>query len=206
MARWWPGHRYTSGPGKYRRPPGRKGGEWPAGSLPPSCPVPDGAPQSGEGGAVIAAKVEALAAIGHSADQDRFIRPEIVGRIALGTLLVDIAFDGHQVEDSGGEMTDFTAFLVRHVARHGQGLEVDFGGHDGGAEGEQEAVFQALDGFGEDQEIAVAGFAEGRSVAVGMFVQDVVPHAGVDRDRDGETPGSGEDAQAAVGKIARGDA
>ena len=90
---------------------------------------------------------------------------------------MDIAVDGHQVEHRRGEVADLAALLMRHVARHGQRLQINFGRHDGRAETEQHAAFQALDGAREDQKIAIAGRAEGRAIAIGMLVQDVVADA-----------------------------
>ena len=132
---------------------------------------------------MIAAEIEAGAAIGHRAHQQRLVRAEIVAGIGLGKLVVNIALDRRQIENGSREVADGAAFLVRHIARHGQRFQINFRRHDGRAEAQHHAAFQALDGAREDQEIAIAGRAERRAIAIGMFVQDVVADAHVHGDR-----------------------
>ena len=98
------------------------------------------------------------------------------------------------------------AFLMGDVARHRQGLEINFRPHDRRAEAEQHAAFEPLHRLGEDQEVAVAGLAQRRAVAVGMLVDDVVADADVDRHRHAEPVRRGEDAEVFVRIIARVDA
>ena len=93
---------------------------------------------------MLAAEIEALAAIGDGAHQHGLVGAEVVAGIGLGQLLAMVAEDGDEVEDGGGEVADGAAFLVGDVARHGEGLEVDLRAHDGGAEVEQHAAFEAL--------------------------------------------------------------
>ena len=98
---------------------------------------------------------------------------------------MDIAADRHQIEDRGGEVADRAALLMRDVAAHGQRLQVDLRRHDRRAEAEHHAAFQPLHRAREDQEIAIAGRAQRRAVAIRMLVQDVVADARMHRDRHG---------------------
>src|SRR5207249_3212206 len=77
-------------------------------------------------------------------------------------------------------------------------FEVHFGAHDGGAEVEQDAAFEALDRGGEDEEVAIAGGAQGRAIAVGVLVDDVVTDAGVNGEGNTSAPGGGRDREIAV--------
>src|SRR5260370_42686620 len=155
---------------------------------------------------MLAAEIEALAAIGDGADQHGLVGAEIVAGIALGQFLAMVSQNGHEVEDSGGEMADGAAFLVGDVARHGQRLQVDLWPEDGGREVEQHAPFKALHGAREDQEIAIAGRAEGRAVAVGVLVDDVIADARMYGHWDAGTPCGGEDGEVAMRVVARVDA
>ena len=55
---------------------------------------------------MVAAEVEALAAIGDGAHQHGLVRAEIVAGVGLRQFLAVVALDGHQVEDRGGEIAD----------------------------------------------------------------------------------------------------
>ena len=48
---------------------------------------------------MIAAKIEARAAISHGTNQDRLLRAEIVAGIGFRKLVVNIALDGHEVKN-----------------------------------------------------------------------------------------------------------
>jgi hypothetical protein len=98
-------------------------------------------------------------------------------------------------------VADLAAFLFGDVAAHGEGFEVDLGGHDGGAETEHGAAFEVFDLFREDEEVAVAGFSGGGTVEVGVFVEDVVADPDVDGDGDVGAPGGGVDAEVFVGEV-----
>ena len=67
---------------------------------------------------------------------------------------------------------------------------------------EHDAAFQILHGAGEDQEIAVAGSAQRRAVAVGMLVDNVVADARVNGGRNRQPVGRCEDAGVLVWEIA----
>src|SRR6202034_2010893 len=69
------------------------------------------------------------------------------------------------------------------------------GTHDGRAEAQQHAAFEALGRAGEDQEVAITGRAEGRAIAIGMLMQNVVADADVRRNRYGTAVARGEHAQ-----------
>src|SRR4051794_28012626 len=130
---------------------------------------------------MLAPEVEAFAAVGDGAHEHRLVRPEVVAGIGLGKLPAMIALYGYEIEDGGSEAADRAALLQRHISRHGEGFQVDFGTHDGRTEVEKRASLQALDCAREDQEIAITGRAQRRAVAVGMLVYDVVADAGVHR-------------------------
>src|SRR5260370_25688459 len=99
-------------------------------------------------------------------------------------------------------MPNLAARLGGNIAGHGQRFEVDLGGHNGGAEAEQDARLQILNGAGEDQEIAIAGFAGGGAIAVGMLMQNVVADADMHGDGYRQAIGRGKDAGLLVGIIA----
>ena len=54
------------------------------------------------------------------------------------------------------------------------------------AEAQEHAGFQSPNGFGQDQEVLVAGLPERRAVAARMLVDDVVADADVHGDRHAE--------------------
>src|ERR1022692_1096691 len=155
---------------------------------------------------MLAAEIEALAAIGDGADQHGFVGPEVVAGIGFGQFLAMVAQNGDEVEDRGGEVADGAGFPMGHVARHGEGLQVDLRPHDGGTEVEQHAAFEALHGAREDEEIAITGRAERGAVAVGVLVNDVVADAHVHGHRHAGAPGGGENRKLAVRVAARIDA
>ena len=74
--------------------------------------------------------------------------------------------------------------MTSDVADHRERLQVDFRAHDGRPEAEHTTAFEPFHGVRENQEIAIAGVAIGRAVAVGMLMRDVVPDADVDRGGD----------------------
>src|SRR5512140_1260736 len=100
---------------------------------------------------MIPAKIEALSAVGHGPYQHGLVRPEVVMRIILARLLVEVSGNLLQVENGGGEFSDFTGFLVGHVAGHGKRLQVDLGSHDGRPKVEQNPALQVLYDMCEDQ-------------------------------------------------------
>ena len=72
---------------------------------------------------MIAAQIEALAAVGDRPHEHRFLRPEVISGVGLGQFLLIVAGNGHEVENSRGEMADLATLLVRYVADHGQGFD-----------------------------------------------------------------------------------
>src|SRR5437879_4489616 len=131
MARTYRVHKCTSDRGRCRRLRARTSWGTPQECRLPSCLVEYRPPQRRQGCTMIAAKIEARAAISHGTNQDRLLRAEIVAGIGFRKLVVNIALDGHEVKNSGGELPDFPTLLLRHIARHGQSFEVNFGRHDG---------------------------------------------------------------------------
>lgn len=101
----------------------------------------------------------------------------------VGCAIFPVIRKVHQVEDGCGEVADLLALLMRDVASHRQGLEVNFRAGDCRANVEEHAAFEILDGAGENQEIGVAGLTKGSTIAVGMGVDDVGP--------DGDVAGAG---------------
>src|SRR5262249_25611373 len=99
---------------------------------------------------------------------------KIILRVGLRSLFACLVGQRNEIEHGGRKMRDGAPFLMGHIARHGQSLQVNFGPHDRGAEIEQYAPFEAGDALREDQEIAVAGGADGRAVSVRVLVDDVV--------------------------------
>src|SRR6185295_11416855 len=75
--------------------------------------------------AVVAADVEALAAVGDGAGEDRLPRSVVIARVALRGLGASVAVDRDQVEDRGREAANVTALLVCDIAGHRQRLQVD---------------------------------------------------------------------------------
>src|SRR5438067_1876690 len=70
-----------------------------------------GVVERGNRHAVVAGHVEALAAVGDGADQDGFPGTVVIARIAARRLAMVVVVQGNQVEDAGGEATDFAAVL-----------------------------------------------------------------------------------------------
>src|SRR5579884_622073 len=133
--------------------------------------------------AVIALNVERFAAVGYRANQNRLPWTIVIARIAFGCLLPCVPFQWDQIEDSRGEMAYDPAFLMSDIPGHAQRLEVDFRPHNCGAEIEHYTALQPRYVLGKGKEITVARFTEGGSIAVGMFVQNVVADADMDRHR-----------------------
>src|SRR5208282_3945565 len=102
----------TSGRGKCRPPPVRKALKMLPISRLWSFVVKNCAPEGRQGRPVITAEVEALAAIGQRPDQNSLLRPEVIAGVGFGQLPVDVAVDGHEIEDGGCEMADFVALLA----------------------------------------------------------------------------------------------
>src|SRR5208282_2272410 len=115
---------------------------------------------------MISTKIKTLSPIGHSPYQDGFVGTEIISRIGLGQFVVNVPLNRHQVENGGGEILDYASVLVCHVADHGKRLEINLRSHDGRPEVQHDAALQLLHGFGEDQEVMVAGGAQRLAVAV----------------------------------------
>src|SRR5205823_399826 len=96
---------YTSGPGRYLRRPARRV----RADAPGFCEsraLQNGATQGRECRPMVAAEVKALAAVGDRPHQNRLVRAEIVTRIGLRQLAVNIALDRNQIENSGGKVSD----------------------------------------------------------------------------------------------------
>src|SRR5438105_1577311 len=101
------------------------------------------------------------------------MRAEVVARIYARQFLAEIPMNGPQIENSGGEVADLPLFGMRHVTRHGKRLEIDFGSHDGTTEAGDHSVLQALDFMSKNQEVAITGGTDRRSITVRMFMDDV---------------------------------
>jgi hypothetical protein len=86
------------------------------------------------------------------------------------------------------------------VAGHREGFEVDLGASDRRADVEEDAPFQLRDAVGEDQEVGVAGGAEGGTVAVGVGVDDVAADGHVAGDGDAVSPTGGTQAYVSMRK------
>lgn len=69
---------------------------------------------------MIATEVIALAAVGNGSHQDRFVGTEIVTRIGLWQLLMNIARNWYEIEYRGGEMPDLATLLMGDIPGHGQ--------------------------------------------------------------------------------------
>jgi hypothetical protein len=162
----------------------------------------EGSPKRWNRGAVVAAEIEALPAIGNSANQDRFTRPEVIGWIGLRQFSPEVPVNRHQVEDRRREVTDLAAFLVGDIARHGERLEVDLGSHDRRPETEHGPALEAFDRMGEQKEIVIAGRAQRRTVTVRMLMNNVVADTNMNRGRDRAAMGSRQHAELAMGVIA----
>src|SRR4051794_16267084 len=106
-------HNGTSGRDRCRRQRGYAGEGWLRGCCRRSLSLAESVPQCGERGAVVAAEVIALAAIGDGADKHRFMRPEIIARIRLGKFLAEVTVDGIDIENGGGEVANTAPCLVR---------------------------------------------------------------------------------------------
>ncbi len=99
-------------------------------------------------------------------------------------------------------MADHAPLLVGDVAAHRQRLEINFRRHDRRAEVQQYAAFEGADALGEDEEVVIAGSAQGCAVAIGVLMQDVVADAHVNGDRHAEPGRCRQNAHRLVRKIA----
>src|SRR5215831_17596933 len=151
---------------------------------------------------MLAREVETLAAIGYRTNQNGLLRPEVVAGIGLRKFLPVVAVNWYEVEDRRGEVADRAALLNRYVPCHRQGLQIHLRSHDGTAEVQQHTSFQPLDRAGEDQEIPITRRTDGSAVAVGMFVNDVVPDSGMYRDRHAQSIRRGKDRETAMRIVA----
>ena len=151
---------------------------------------------------MIALDIETLAAIRHRPDENGFPRPIVIARIGLGGLVASVALQRHEIKDGRGELADVAILLMRDVAGHSQGLQVDLRPHHRRTKIQQHTAFQPGDRLSENQKIMVAASSQGGAIAVGMFVNDVVTDADVDRHRHAEPYPGGKDAQVTVRKIA----
>src|SRR5689334_15681999 len=98
------GRKYTSGRGRHRPPRARAASETrPEFRQSSRAGLRELTPESRKGGSMRSAEIEALAALGHGADQDSFLRAEVIPRIGLGQFLAVVAMDRDQVEDGRGE-------------------------------------------------------------------------------------------------------
>jgi len=88
---------------------------------------------------MLALHVMAAAAVGDSADEDRFPRAVVVLWVALRFLSRRVSFEFEQIEHGGQEVGDFASLLMGDVAGHRQGLQIDLGPHHGCAETEEHA-------------------------------------------------------------------
>src|SRR5947207_2372441 len=77
-----------------------------------------GTSQVRERDAVVTADVEALAAVGDGAGEDRLPRTVVVARVALRRFAARVALNRDQVEDGGREAADVPPLLTRDVAGH----------------------------------------------------------------------------------------
>ncbi len=99
-------------------------------------------------------------------------------------------------------MPDLAALLSGDIPHHGKGLEINLRRHDGAAEVHDRAILQPLQNVRKDEEIRVAGGADGGAVAIWVFVDDVVPDADVDGEGYSVSEGGGKYADIAVWEIA----
>src|SRR5262249_53232869 len=110
------------------------------------------------------------------------------------------ALQRNQVENARTEVTDLAASLMGHIAGHRQRLEVDLRPHHRRAKVQQNTAFQPGDCLGEDQEVLIARLSQRGTVAVGMFVQDVIADADVYRHRHSKPNSRGQYTQVLVRK------
>ena len=71
---------------------------------------------------MIALNVKAFSPVGDGTNQDGLPGPIVIARIAFGSLLAGVAFEGNEVENGGGEMANGAALLMGDIAGHGQRL------------------------------------------------------------------------------------
>src|SRR5215472_18693183 len=92
-------------------------------------------------------------------------------------------------------MFHVAALLASDVSHHSKCFEIDFGSHNRGSETQDDATLQTLQRVGQDQEVAIAGRPVRRSIAIRMFVNDIVSDSSVDGRGHGQSMGCGENAQ-----------
>src|SRR5690348_11088710 len=113
---------------------------------------------------MFALDVMAAAAVSDRADQDCLPGAIVILGMALGLLDLGVPFQAQQIENGGSEVGDFPPLLMRHVAGHGERLEVYLGTHDGRPEVKHYPAFEVLDALAVDQKIAIARATERRAV------------------------------------------
>ena len=150
---------------------------------------------------MIALDIEALAAIGYSADQNGLVRPIVVACIGLGSFGGQVVTQRDQVEHCGRELRDGPAFLPGHVADHRERLEVDLRAHHGRAVVEVHAALQLRHGVREHEEVVVGRPPERLRVAVRVLVDDVLPDADVNGHWDAEAISRRADAHIPMGQL-----
>ena len=150
---------------------------------------------------MVALDIEALATVGHGADEDRFERAEVVARVVLRSFGREVIAEVRQVEDARREVADDATFLMSNIAGHRESFEIDLRSHHGRTNVQHHAPFELRDGLGEDQKVGVRGGSGRSSIAVRMLVDDVLSDRDVDRDGDAESVSRRENAGVGVGKL-----
>src|SRR5579884_4477832 len=145
----------TSDQGTRRPPPAPTTSETMRSPLPLSQALPNGAPQRGEGGAMIAAEVITAAAVGHGSHQKSLVRAEIISRIGFRKLAMNVAADGDDIEHGDAEIADLASFGMRGIARHRQRLQEHLRRHDRRPEAQRHSALEILHGARVDQEIEI---------------------------------------------------
>src|SRR5262249_31200551 len=138
--------------------------------------------------------IEALPAISHRPDQDRFPRPIVIARIGLRSFMSEIAFQGNEIKSGRGEVAYFAFLLMSHVAGHRESFEINFRPHNCRAEIQHDSSFKTSHGLSENQEITITGSSQSGSIAIWMFMQNVIADSDMDSDGNAQAHPRSEDA------------
>src|SRR5690349_14957070 len=118
---------------------------------------------------MIAADIEAFAAVCDRTDQHCLVRTKVVARIGFRQFAVYVAANRNRIEDCSCEVTDFAMVLMGNIPRHRERLQIYLGTHDRGSETQQDTAFEPFHSRGEDKKIRVACLAKRCTIAVWMF-------------------------------------
>lgn len=127
---------------------------------------------------------------------EAFAEAEIVsgvffGRFAFGPVPIPAVLEVDDVK--GMVVDDGAAVLQADVVDATDAFFEDLRGHDGGADGEDEAAFEIIHGSAEETEVDVGGAPNGGTVEHGVIGDDVVADAGMDGEGNTEAKGVAED-------------